>query len=125
MVLSSFGLDVTEERLRGLCDCTPAFGTTALQAVGAARQLGFNGTAKYTLHFDELRALVEAERYPIAFIDLRPLNGIKQAHAVVVIGVSNTEVMVTDPEYGERVLSHQSFIAAWVLLHSLVVLVEH
>ena len=100
------------------------FGTDALQAIEAAHQLGFTGTAKYTLSFDELRTLVEDSKYPIAFIDLRPLSGIKQAHAVVVVSISDEAVTVYDPEYGERSLSHQSFTMAWALRHNLAILVE-
>jgi ABC-type bacteriocin/lantibiotic exporter with double-glycine peptidase domain len=123
IALSSFGFEITEERLRELCDCTPVFGTDALQAIKAAHQLGFNGTAKYTLSFGELRALVEDAKYPIAFIDLRPISGIKQAHAVVVVSVSDSAVIVYDPEYGERALSHQSFNMAWALRHNLAIVV--
>ena len=36
MVLSGFGLELTEAELRTLCDCTP-LGTEALKAVDAAR----------------------------------------------------------------------------------------
>ena len=100
------------------------FGTDALQAIKAAHQLGFPGTAKHTLSFGELRMLVEDSKYPIAFIDLRPISGIKQAHAVVVVSVSDSAVIVYDPEYGERALSHQSFNMAWALRHNLAILVE-
>jgi len=65
MVLSGFGLHLAEERLRELCDCGPLFGTDAMRAVEAARGLGFSGTAKYTLQYDELRRLVADEQYPI------------------------------------------------------------
>lgn len=65
MVLSGFGLDLTEERLRELCDCSPLFGTSAVRAAEAARSLGFAGTAKYTLQYDELQSLVVDGRYPI------------------------------------------------------------
>ncbi len=58
MVLSVSGLDLTEERLRKLCDCSPVFGTDALKAVEATRGLGFAGSAKYTLQYDELQNLV-------------------------------------------------------------------
>ena len=37
MVLAGLGLDLTEKRLRELCDCSPLFGTQALRAIGAAR----------------------------------------------------------------------------------------
>jgi predicted double-glycine peptidase len=76
------------------------------------------------LSFAELGALVEGGRHPIAFIDLRPISGIRQAHAVVVVSVRDTEVTVYDPEYGERSLSHQSFNTAWALRHNLAILVE-
>lgn len=124
IALSSFGVEITEERLRELCDCTPVFGTEALQAIKAAHQLGFTGTAKHTLSFDELRSLVEDEHYPIVFIDLRPISGIKQAHAAVVGAFSDEAVIVYDPEYGKRSLSHQSFNTAWALRHNLAILVE-
>jgi predicted double-glycine peptidase len=100
------------------------FGTDALQAIKAAHQLGFTSTAKHTLSFDELRALVEDGQYPIAFIDLRPISGIKQAHAVVVISIGDAIVIVYDPEYGERSLSSQSFSMAWALRHNLAILIE-
>lgn len=49
MVLGSFGLEITESELRARCDCTPFNGTNALQAVDAARELGFAGTTKHNL----------------------------------------------------------------------------
>jgi hypothetical protein len=92
MVLSGFGLDLTEERLRHLCDCTATFGTDAWQAVNAARGLGFPGAGKYTLRPDELRRLVEGGKYPIAFISLEPINGTEESHAVVVVEVGDQAV---------------------------------
>ena len=124
IAFSSFGVEIPEERLRELCDCTPVFGTNALQAIEAAHRLGFTSTSKYTLSFDELRRLAEGSKYPIAFIDLRPITGIKQAHAVVVVSFSDEAIIVYDPEHGERSLSHQSFAAAWALRHNLAILVE-
>jgi hypothetical protein len=38
MVLASYGRELSEAALRVLCDCTP-FGTEALKAVHAVRQL--------------------------------------------------------------------------------------
>ena len=85
MVFSGFGLDLTEEQLRELCDCSPLFGTEAMRAVEAARGLGFAGTAKYTLRYDELRRLVEGDRYPVAYISLEAIGGTEESHAVVVV----------------------------------------
>jgi ABC-type bacteriocin/lantibiotic exporter with double-glycine peptidase domain len=124
MVLSGFGLDLTEERLREMCDCSPLFGTEAMQAVEAARGLGFAGTAKYTLRYDELRGLVEGGRYPIAYLSLEAIGGTEESHAVVVIGTDDEAVTVYDPLHGERRISHQSFTTGWAARRNLVILVE-
>jgi hypothetical protein len=85
MVLAGLGLDLTEERLRELCDCNPMFGTEALRTVKAARGLGFAGTAKYALRYDELRGLVEGGRYPVAYISMEAIGGTEGSHAVVAV----------------------------------------
>ncbi len=125
MVLSGFGLDLTEERLRELCDCNPLFGTNATQAVEAARSLGFAGTAKYTLRYDELQGLVAGDQYPIAYLSLEAIGGTEEAHAVVVVAADDQIVTVYDPLHGERALSRQSFSTAWAARHNLVLLVAH
>jgi len=125
MVLSGFGLDLTEERLRELCDCSPLFGTGAIQAVEAARSLGFAGTAKYTLRYDELQSLVADGQYPIAYLSLEAIGGTEEAHAVVVVAADDQAVTVYDPLYGERPISRQSFSTAWAARHNLVLLVQH
>ena len=124
MVLAGFGLDLTEERLRELCDCSPLFGTEALRAVEAARGLGFAGTAKYTLRYDELRGLVEGGRYPVAYLSLEAIGGTEESHAVVVVEADNEAITVYDPLHGERRLSRQSFATGWAARHNLVILVE-
>lgn len=105
MVFSGFGLDLTEERLRELCDCTPVFGTNAMNAVEAARGLGFAGTAKYTLQYDELRSLVADGQSLIAYLSLEAIGGTEESHAVLVIEASDHAVMVYDPLNGERRIS--------------------
>jgi ABC-type bacteriocin/lantibiotic exporter with double-glycine peptidase domain len=72
MVLTRFGRELSEAELRALCDCTP-FGTEALNAVDAVRQLGFVGTGKYTLSTDELAAQVRRGLSPIVFVSTLPL----------------------------------------------------
>ena len=122
MVLGSFGLDLAESELRALCDCT-AFGTDALKAVDAARQLGFPHTAKYNLLPDELEALVKDGHYPIAFLGLAPIDGFDEQHAMVVIEMSESAVVVYDPLYGERTLPRDIFQTAWALQLHLTILV--
>lgn len=124
MVLSVFGLDLTEERLRELCDCTPVFGTDAMSAVEAARGLGLTRTAKYTLQYDELRSLTVDGHQPIAYISLEAIGGTEESHAVVVIEATDQAVIVYDPLYGERTISRQSFSTAWAARRNLVILVE-
>jgi len=124
MVLAGLGLDLTEGRLRGLCDCSPLFGTEALRAVEAARGLGFAGTAKYTLRYDELCGLVEGGRHPIAYVSMEAIGGTEESHAVVVIEADGEAVSVYDPLHGERRISRQSFETGWAARHNLVLLIE-
>lgn len=124
MVLAGLGLDLTEERLRELCDCSSLFGTEALRAVEAARGLGFAGTAKYTLRYDELRGLVEGGRYPVAYVSMEAIGGTEESHAVVVIEADDEAVTVYDPLHGERRLFRQSFATGWAARRNLVILVE-
>ncbi len=112
-----------EAELRKLSDCTP-FGTDALKTVDAARQLGFARTAKYTLTFEELKAVTNSYQYPIVFVDLGLIDGIQEIHALVVIGISDTSVTVYDPLQGERVISRQTFSTAWAMRHNLAIIVE-
>jgi len=109
--------------LRERCDCTP-YGTDALLAVDAARQLGFPGTAKYTLTLEELRTVVTDGQHPIVFVDLSPIDGAEDIHTLVVVAVRQYEVSVLDPLNGERLLPLQAFSTAWALRHNLAIIVE-
>jgi ABC-type bacteriocin/lantibiotic exporter with double-glycine peptidase domain len=123
MVLASFGIIKSEAELRSLCDCTP-FGTEALQATDAARKLGFVNTVKCTLNWDELVNQINQGCYPIVFINLFPLDGIKSRHAVVVSTLSGTHVTIYDPLQGQRVLPKSTFETAWVMMNNLCILVR-
>ncbi len=122
MVLASFGIEIPESELRTLCDCTFS-GTDALKAVDVARQLGFTRTGKYTLSTEELRTLIADGYHPIVFVDLRPIDGLRDIHALVVIDVGQQEMIVLDPLKGERVLPSQVFNAAWAMRHNLAIVV--
>ena len=124
MVLSGFGLDLTEERLRELCDCSPLFGTDALKAVEAARGLGLAGTAKHTLLYDELRTLVAGGQYPIAYLSLEAIGGTEESHAIVVVEAEDQAVIVYDPLHGERRIPRQSFSTAWAARRNIALLIE-
>jgi ABC-type bacteriocin/lantibiotic exporter with double-glycine peptidase domain len=123
MVLASFGLELPEAELRARCDCTAAFGTDALMVVEAARQLGFPLTAKHNLNLAELEELVNAGHFPIIFVNLDPLDGLDEQHALVVIALNKSTTTVYDPLFGERILERESFSAAWGLKRNLAILV--
>ena len=122
MVLGSFGVDISESALRTRCDCTP-YGTDALMAVDAARALGFVKTAKYTRALEELKTVVTGGHCPIVFVDLHPIDGLDAIHAMVVVDVSEQEIVVLDPLQGERRFPVYVFTAAWARRHNLVMLV--
>ena len=123
MVLASFRRDLSEAALRVLCDCTP-FGTEALNAVDAVRRLGFPDTGKHTLSLDERAAQVRRGLFPIVFVNTLPIDGIIGGHALVVVGVDQTDVAVYDPLHGERHLPRATFESAWAMLHDLTILIQ-
>jgi ABC-type bacteriocin/lantibiotic exporter with double-glycine peptidase domain len=123
MVLSDLGLHLTEAELRALCDSTP-LGTDALKTVDAARQLGFINTSKHNLLPTELEVLLDDGDYPIVFVDLRPIDGIPEQHALVVIEMDANFVTVLDPLKGERLLPRGDFLLAWDWQRNLTIIVK-
>ncbi len=123
MVIASFGIEISEAELRLLCDCT-FDGTGALKAVDSARQLGFSKTAKHNLSLTELTALTTNGQFPIVFVDLTPIEGYVQSHALVVLAVNQFSVEVFDPAKGERLIARDVFDLAWKLRLRLAILVE-
>lgn len=113
---------MSEEELRERCDCTP-FGTEALKAIDVARDLGFSKTVKCTLSFAELMTQLDLGLYPIVFVNLLPLEGVKDAHAMVVIAVTSTHIRVFDPLQSERLFPISSFSTAWAMMNHLAILV--
>jgi ABC-type bacteriocin/lantibiotic exporter with double-glycine peptidase domain len=123
MVLSQHGLELPEAELRDLCDCTPAFGTDAWLLVEAARQLGFPLTTKHNLQFPELVEFLSNDYFPIVFVNLGPLDGVDEQHALVVVAANEAVVLVYDPFYGERKLPNEAFRASWGAQRNLTILV--
>jgi ABC-type bacteriocin/lantibiotic exporter with double-glycine peptidase domain len=123
MVLASFGYEISEAELCQLCDCTYD-GVTALQAVDAIRQLGFLNTAKHNLTLAELQPLIEAGLFPIAFLDMTPINGSYQSHAVVVTDINPFSVEVLDPAQGALLIARDVFDFAWSQRRRLTILIQ-
>ncbi len=122
MVLAAHGLEISEVELRALCDCT-FDGTSGLKAVDAARQLGFPGSSKDTLSINESANLVSQGHSPIVFVEMSPINGIYQVHALVVINLSEFAVQVYDPARSKRLIPLDIFYLAWKLRRHLTVIV--
>lgn len=124
MVLSGFGRQISEAKLRELCDCTP-FGTEALNAVDAARRLGFSRTGKYTLSLFDLETLInEKMNYPIVYVDTLLLDGVRGGHSLVVIATAQDSITVYDPLREERNVHRATFSAAWAMMHNLAIVVK-
>ena len=123
MIFAGFGLTVSEDELRERCDCT-FLGTEAFQAVAAARHYGFINSAKHTLTMNELENLVTNGDFPIVYLNLAPVDGINQRHAVVVTAVTAFSLVVLDPAVGERLIPRDVFGVAWKMRHNLAILVE-
>ena len=124
MVLSSFGVDLSEEQLCKLCDCTAFGGTDALKVVDAARQLGFCNTIKSTLSMEELLTQINSGCYPIVYVNLLPIDGYKSSHAMIVIEVEESDISVYDPLQGKRKISRSIFEKAWMIQRNLSIMVQ-
>jgi len=101
MIFASYGLVIEETEIRKTCDCT-LFGAYALNAVDAARAFGFSATKKHTLSFRDLLDLVADGDSPIVLLSLKPIDGIRQTHAVIVVEATEHFVTVLDPMKGNE-----------------------
>lgn len=123
MVFSSFGLYVSEAELRHACDSTD-LGTSALHAVDAARHYGFAQTTKHTLTSVELAEVAAAAKYPIVFVNLWPIEQIREYHSLVVLAVSDADISVLDPAQGERYIPRPLFEASWAMRDHLAIIID-
>jgi ABC-type bacteriocin/lantibiotic exporter with double-glycine peptidase domain len=124
MVMAVFGVEVSEVELRQACDCTPVFGTNSFQAVLAARQLGFPGSFKANLTPEDLADLLAEGLFPVALVNLYPLTGQDNRHALVLVEVSEQQVQVHDPLQGPISLDTSTFLSMWQLTRNLAVIIR-
>lgn len=126
MVLSALGVDIEEDKLRELADCTP-FGTDAFRLVEAARTLGFASSRKHTFaSIDDLARLIDEGLFPIVYVDLWPIRGglSGQYHSLVAQEVTQESILVLDPLRGERAIPTDDFRTAWEAMHYLTIVIE-
>jgi ABC-type bacteriocin/lantibiotic exporter with double-glycine peptidase domain len=125
MVLAFYGTHLTEERLRGLCNCQPGVGTLSSDVVTAAQSLGFTNSAEiYDLRLLDLRDSVRSGVFPIVGVNLYSLRGVWSPHAQVVVKVTVRSVEVHDPFLGRLCLMARTFERAWEIEDFLTILVE-
>jgi uncharacterized protein YvpB len=62
--------------------------------------------------------------FPIVFVNTLPIDGITSGHALVIVGIDQTDVAVYDPLHGERHLPRATFESAWAMLHNLTILIQ-
>ena len=67
-------------------------------------------------NLDDLREALDRSTFPIVGIDLRPVEGMFGFHAVVVLSVSSSSVVVLDPlpNQGTRTIGLAAFEMAWI-----------
>ena len=70
--------------------------------VDVARDLGFLNTIKATVTSAELEHQWSLGLYPIVFVNLLPIDGVKISHAMVVTGFEIDGVRVCDPLSTDR-----------------------
>jgi len=76
------------------------------------------------LTLEELRVVMIDGYFPIVFVDLSPIDGIQDVHALVVVGATQQQIVVLDPLKGERSLPLQAFSTAWAMRNNLAIIVE-
>ncbi len=114
MVLSSFGVQSTEQEIRQMVG-NPRYGLTLEQA--AAKLLEGGAVAEWRVDWglNDLRDCGRGGNYPIVGVERRYFGHPSAAHAVVIVDVRATEIEMLDPLLGPapRVTLIDTFAAAW------------
>ena len=84
------------------------FGISVDEVIRLAEQHGFRVQLRQ-LNLAEVAKLIGKGTFPIAFIDLGPIDGRSALHAVIPVAVSKRFVTVLDPDVGERRISRAIF----------------
>lgn len=73
---------------------------------------------------NELATQINAGIYPIVFVSLLLIDGVKGGHAVVAIALDQDNILVFDPLQGERSLPRSTFDTAWAMIHNIAIIVQ-
>jgi len=114
MVLAHWGIIADEATLRACCRTTKQ-GTRANDAITCAQKYGLQADELRDAQWADVRELLAAEIYPIALLNLYPLNMLWVMHAVVVESVAEETIVYLDPIYGRKSATVVSFDQAWAM----------
>ena len=124
MVLSAYGVEVSENDLRKACGWDPLLSTSSTAVVTAAGQMGFTRSREgYGLRLYDLRDLLRRGVFPILSIQLQPY-GLIGNHAQVVVSITAGHIDVYDPLLGPMRTRHRTLDEAWKLGGYLTILIE-
>lgn len=124
MVLSAYGVEVSESELRKTCRWDPLLATSSTAVVTAARQMGFTRSREdYGLRMYDLRDILRGGSFPILSIQLQPY-GLIGDHAQVVVSITAGHIEVYDPLLGPMRTRHRTLDEAWKLGGYLTILIE-
>jgi ABC-type bacteriocin/lantibiotic exporter with double-glycine peptidase domain len=73
-----------------------------------AQKYGVSAT-ETKLSLARLKSLLAARRWPIVFLNRKPLDGVSEGHAVIPTRISAGQVTFLDPLQGERRISTRKF----------------
>lgn len=114
IVLSSFGQQVTEKRIRKVLG-NPPFGLTLPQACQRLMQAGLNIAFHDDWGLLYLRDCLRDGRYPIAGLERRFFGHSDSTHAVVLVEIDNRAIHALDPlgSSAPEIYSPETFELAW------------
>lgn len=114
MILSFYGMDIQEKKLRDLCNVSEGRGATWHDAKRVIENFGLNFKMKVNGTIDELKGLVENGVPVIVSLDIFDLGWDKhQGHTIVILQI-NDELIYHDPQRGgELRIAKERFIEIW------------
>lgn len=115
MILHYYGREVSEEEIAEIAKPTFECGTSTENLLLAAEAFGLAGEWHKGGTLEDLRAYTEKD-IPVIVewfsCDASPDPG--EPHYSIIIGVSDTQIFILDPEDGQRYeMSHAKFMSVW------------
>ena len=123
--MESYGVSIPETAIRAAANCDD--GTYPSDLAEAAIHFGFHLTQCFRLQtpapavLGELQAMLAQGDFPIVFVKEWPHL---LMHAVIVLGISDQELLVLDPIRGERTINKNQFEEAWTRALRELILVQ-